>query len=692
MSVQKFIKIIGCLLSAFALLTSCGGGGGGGGDGNMPSAQITVSDPEQANLFEASFINPDGSVGTREIPDNQLIVLFENHVSHQQALDTISKMSDDLSAYGLILAGQVPDLGLYQLEIDNGGTNPAHRLATLDAVIIRLEDYDTVESVSYNELMEARFAENDDDNSAITGLDRTPFSVIDYYQAIPAFDDIGHELDFNFVTVAVIDSGIDLETGQFDDIQGMAAFEFVLVGFPGARPRDTDSRRHGTAVAGIIAADNGDGVTNGIASRILEERLSLIVGRMTDRTGWNLTRAIATAQECINRGARIVNMSWGRHASGRNPRWLSRLQNNFSRLFDNNPDVLFVASASNDRFELDNNDAPAGLPADNLITVGGIQSDEFGQTYSASSTGPGVEIAAPAVQVPVCCGSGNTITYSNGNSMAAPIVSSIAALILSLDPEMTGADLKAFITDPHNTYPAPEEVGGIRPALIRTVGNAILQLTSTAGAVDDLLHNYAPAGEADPPAAVISKLVSQYEFTVSGPGHHRDHVVDIGETNPADLTSGASNSITTGGFQLWLTYDADLVKIDSVRGFRLGSYTIGGLGSSVGALLASRGTGGVYSGTSESGTLNFTECELTTRSVSIEGYDILSDPIEDSAAIEVRGVLEGLHTIGTFADGTTNVRFDTDGSFTFLFGLQNIDSFTAEYLETNCIGGYYYVP
>ena len=610
MSTQNFIKVVGCIIAAFALLVSCGsGGGGGGGGGDIPPAEITVTDPQETDLFEATFINPDGSMGTREIPDNQLVLLFENHVTHQQALDTISEMSDALSAFGLTLAGQIPDLGIYQLQIDNGGTNPAERLAFLDGVIIRLEAFDSVESVSYNELIEARFAENDDDNSAISGLDRTPFSIIDYYQAIPAFDALGHHVDFNFVTVAVIDSGIDLETHQFDDIEGMAAFEFVLVGFPSARPRDTHSGRHGTAVAGIIAADNGDGVTNGIASRILEEKLSLIVGRMTDRTGWNLTRAIATAQECINRGARIVNMSWGSHANGRNPRWLIRLQNNFSRLFDNNPDVLFVASASNDAFVLDNNDAPAGLPAANLITVGGIQSEDLGLPYSRSSTGPGVDIAAPAVQVPVCCDSGNTITYSDGNSMAAPIVSSIAALVLSLDPEMSGSDLKEFITDPNNTYSAPDEVGGIRPALIRTAGNAILKLTTTTGVVDDLLDNFEPADDADPPASVISKLVSQYEFTVSGPGHHQDHVVDIGETNPADLTSGASNTIWTGGFQLWLAYDADLVKIDAVRGFRLDSYSIGGSGSDVVALISSRGTGGSYLGTSVSGSLSFTECD-----------------------------------------------------------------------------------
>ena len=58
-------------------------------------------------------------------------------------------------------------------------------------------------------------------------------------------------------------------------------------------------------------------------------------------------------------------------------------------------------AASNDGFELDNNDAPAGLPAANLITVGGLDSCNYEIPYSESSTGPGIDIAAPATEIPV---------------------------------------------------------------------------------------------------------------------------------------------------------------------------------------------------------------------------------------------------------------------------------------------------
>lgn len=690
---------VGWLLSVLILFSACGSGGGNSSrvteedtdnnDAGLETA-IAVSDPDELELLEATYINPDGSTGTREIPGNQIVLLFEVGVTHTQALDAIEAMGEELSAFELTQVGQIPDLGIYQLEIENLGVSAIEKLAVLDAVIDRLEAHKDVQNATYNELMRPRFAENDDDNCAIRGVDRSPFAIIDYYQAIPAIDAVRRDLEFAYVTVAVIDSGIDLDTGQFDDVQGGAAFEYILLGSPNARPRDIDSDRHGTSVAGIIAADNGDGVTNGIALRILEEKLSLIIGRVT--TNWNMTRAIATAQESINRGARIVNMSFGDHADGRRPRWLRRLQDDFTRLFENNPDVLFVAAASNDGFELDNNDAPAGIPAANLITVGGISAENFDTIYPQSSTGPGIDIAAPAVNVPICCSSSNGLSYSDGNSMATPIVSAIAAVFLSLDLEMSGSEVKDFLMDPQNTYPAPEAVGGIRPALLRTLGNAILQKGLTVGAVDELMDAYPLEDEADPPAAIMSRLVSEYEFSVSGPGHHVDHVVSSGETNPADLTSGASNSIWSGGaggFQLWLTYDADLVKIDALREFRLGDFSIGAMGSEIIATLYSRGSGGIYHGISSSGTLSFRECELTTRSVPIEGYDIRHDPIEASAAVEVRGVLEDLSLIGTFSDGTEDVPYDVAGSFTLLFGLNNIDADTALHLEENCIGGYF---
>ena len=80
-------------------------------------------------------------------------------------------------------------------------SDPAEALAVLDGVISELAAYDGVNAVSYNELLETRIAENDDDNSDIYESSRAAFSTLDYYQAIPVFDKIGRHISFHDVMV-----------------------------------------------------------------------------------------------------------------------------------------------------------------------------------------------------------------------------------------------------------------------------------------------------------------------------------------------------------------------------------------------------------------------------------------------------------------------------------------------------------
>ena len=499
---------------------------------------IFTKDPDPEYIKEITFIDDNGTTRTRNIPVNQVMVMLAEDVSADQASGILKNMEKDLKSTGLTLVGQVPDLGIYQFEIDNKATDPQEAIALLDTVVETLQGYEGVDTVSYNELLESRFVENDDDNCKYKVMIAAPLPLLIITRPFQFLIKCCSRPCLNDVTVAVIDSGLWAECGQFDDILPRTRFSDQSPENPDFY--DFHPRKHGTTVASIIAADNGDGQNNGIASRILGDKAASYSRRRPYYTESTiaLARAISSARRAIELGARIVNYSIGQGAGGMATRDLTRLQNEFMRLFTApaSANVLFVASASNDRLVLNNNDAPAGLPAPNLITVGGLESCHLNMRYAMSATGPGIDIAAPATHIPLCCVGdavvGPSPIFEEGNSFAAPIVSAIAAIVLSIHPEFTGAELKNFLTDENHVWPAPEEVGGKRVALLKTVGSAILEYAPSSSAVDAIMDCFGGRSDGipDPSGHMANRLCGEAEFSVVGPGYSQQHSMGATDT------------------------------------------------------------------------------------------------------------------------------------------------------------------
>lgn len=641
--------------------------------------------------MEVSFELPHGS-GPREVPVSQIMVMFEQSVSQSAARRTLQDMANDLSSAGLGVVGQIPRLGIYQLEIDNEHADPVTAIAALDAAIAEVQAYPGVESVSYNELLDAYFAENEDDNSEVTSADRGAFATVDYYQAIPVFDEVLQGVALNPIKVGIVDSGILLDTGQFDEIQSSAErFEYLDVGYPDLGPTDIHPQLHGTAVAGIIAADNGDGVTNGIALRVLGDHLSVFVANAhVVGNRFHMARAIAGAQAAVERGARLVNFSLGFSDGGSITSTLSRLQAQFTRLFEaeTSTDVLFIAAASNDRLEVNGNAAPAGLWVSNLLTVGGVSSSVFDTLYPDTARGLGIDIAAPATRVPVCCLGNAAVGYSryypSGNSFGAPIVTSIAAIVLSIDPSMSGAQLKSFLTDEANGYPAPSDVSGIRPALLKTVGNALLQRGAASNPATSIMDVILGIRDdlADPSGHMINRMVGQVDFTVSGPSYTRHHVLQ--STDLVFAADGANFGIIGPDYvEVSLRNGSENVSVAVDTNFQIGrTYNMPG---EAGFLLFAGGASGSFVGTAVSGSIAFTECELTTRSLPLSYFDT-GEGVDRYVFIEVAGVLEAGVAEGSI--GGEPATYNVSASFTQGFMLWDIGNVTRSYLEEACQGGY----
>ncbi|MGD9694906.1 MAG: S8 family peptidase [Thermoleophilia bacterium] len=214
-------------------------------------------------------------------------------------------------------------------------------------------------------------------------------------------------------------NGLDDDgNGYVDDVRG-----WDFVGADGdPRPAD-NTDRHGTHVAGIIAAqrDNGIGVA-GIA-----DNARIMPIRFISSGGGDVSAGIAGLRYAVANGARVANLSWGSDTY-------------VPALCDAVADataagVVVVAAAGNEGRD---NDArpmwPASCPATDLITVAstGASGSQDALSPFSSYGATSVDLGAPGDDILSTIPGGYGLL--SGTSMAAPLVSGVAAVVRGRHP------------------------------------------------------------------------------------------------------------------------------------------------------------------------------------------------------------------------------------------------------------------
>ncbi|MBX7151266.1 S8 family serine peptidase [bacterium] len=188
-----------------------------------------------------------------------------------------------------------------------------------------------------------------------------------------------------------------------------------------------DDNGHGTAVAGIIGAEgnNHTGVI-GLAygCTIMPLRAGSASGFLQED---DVAQAIIYA---VDNGARVINMSFG-------DKEFSPLMRDAIR-YAYEHDVVMVASAGNDASSAYH--YPSGF--DETISVSATGPDDFFASFS--NYGISINIAAPGVNV-YSTSRGGGYTYFSGTSASAPLVSALAALIISHHPEFNAEEIKSIV-------------------------------------------------------------------------------------------------------------------------------------------------------------------------------------------------------------------------------------------------------
>lgn len=390
------------------------------------------------------FLSGTGTESSVSFVGQEVLILWNDSLSEETAASHLASLGSDI-----LLTEHSDD---FSICTSSSGAIRSSQLSVLNASpFIRLAEvnatatlYNTPENTSH---FDAQWAFHN------TG------DYIYYINDIPIHRTAKPDVDINLpeayayleehpalrsVTVAMIDTGVDIHhpalmsqilintgeipdngvdddrNGYIDDISGwdfynndnsVCHYAVSEFGQTVANPEDNDN--HGTHCAGIIAS-TGDilGVAGGIDIRILP--LKIHGGLKGSGSVAQAVKAIKYAQAA---GADICNMSWG-----------TTVYSEILETVMRESDMLFVVAAGNTG---GNNNStplyPASYSLDNMISVAYIT--QSGELASDSNYGLStVDIAAPGQDI-YSTTVGGEYHYLSGTSMAAPVVSGVAALL-----------------------------------------------------------------------------------------------------------------------------------------------------------------------------------------------------------------------------------------------------------------------
>jgi len=461
----------GLLIAAIAvlvvvLLAAAGGGAwfflgrGEAGAGPVMGAAETKL-PDESTLVATEY---------GDVPANQIIVMVAEGGSRKDA----ERLAEDL---GGTVVGALEFGDMYQIEF------PSTTAEELAAGIAKAQSAENIELAFENVQVELR--------AEIWGVRQDPYEdpvygggAGDGYKAMglsQAWNYIrGSGAKLSDVHVGVVDDGL------YAPGEG-AESEFggdVKVNYPDGEangklngPRVSDGNvnqagSHGTGVATIIGADPNNGGTSGVAAP-LGSKLTISV---TNSSSGNYGNATSTPDPAdptkvvwsdgktysfgnfvaitkqIEAGATVINCSWGADLCSN--QMADAYKKFFEKMAADHPDVLFVCAAGNtNKTALDNRTSfPCGHPLPNMITVGAVDNDGEVAGYSTIAGGNYVvDLAGRGTDAVVGVGPDGKPVQQSGTSFASPEVAAAAAMLRSLNPKLSAAQLKQILAETART-------------------------------------------------------------------------------------------------------------------------------------------------------------------------------------------------------------------------------------------------
>lgn len=260
-------------------------------------------------------------------------------------------------------------------------------------------------------------------DSLVTG-DGDPFSGMEYGMRFIGADQVHQLSTGKNISIAIIDTGIDSDhpdlRGQIVDSQNFVEGGDISFKQDG----------HGTAVAGIIAAEADDGM--GILGVAPNASITALKACWYDNqfshkarcASWTLAKAIDYA---INHGARIINLSLAGPPDG-------LLKKLLAQAYDKG--IIIVAAANEDQ-------TVPGFPASFEHVIPVISSDSIGKVSHPTWLSEVEPLAAPGIDIFTTTPLG--YEFFSGSSLATAHVTGVIALLLQQRPQLSSDEILAIL-------------------------------------------------------------------------------------------------------------------------------------------------------------------------------------------------------------------------------------------------------
>ena len=231
--------------------------------------------------------------------------------------------------------------------------------------------------------------------------------------------------------VAILDTGLKLNHPEFSG-RLVAGFDFV-----NNDTNPTDDQGHGTNVAGIALAKGN----NSIGYAGVNWNSKIMICKILDNTNSGFYSWWADAiYFAVDNGAKVINLSAGGNGAS------TLLENALNYAFNNNVSVVVSTGNQNSVIQY-----PAKYA--NAIAIGSTNSNDrrsvpfFWSTTSGSNFGAELDFVAPGNYMYGLSHTSDTNfnTYWGGTSQAAPHVTGLISLLLSVNASLTVTQIKLIL-------------------------------------------------------------------------------------------------------------------------------------------------------------------------------------------------------------------------------------------------------
>lgn len=439
------------------------------------NVRYDIEEDEPADVGEISFREPsadhivfDETTGDYFV-DNEILITGQENATREEIEQIIGEING-------VVVGCIEITNDYQVEISEVMT-----ISELNEIVEQLNENEAIDEAMLHYLYEVEFdaVPNDSKWSSEEWSSDYPEGINWGVEAINAMGAWEHYDQMSYVKVGIIDSMFDTShedlvyTKVWNNPQSISSESL-----------DYTYRSHGTHVSGTIAAcyNNSKGIA-GVAPKVTLYGYS-ILGSDSDSIVMDSNKTLMGFMEwkyalanLITSNCKVINVSMCNYSD---LNWQRDVLGTFlNKLISNGYEFVIVQAAGNDSSDATVSGLFTGITIqavqDRIIIVGAIGNNGShknglfgwfgdrvfdGYFYAPfSNYGERVDIVAPGVDIYSTVpnnGYENVFGFLNsghwdGTSMAAPHVTSIAAMCFAVNPALTGSQVKDIIVSSSTT-------------------------------------------------------------------------------------------------------------------------------------------------------------------------------------------------------------------------------------------------